>query len=98
MTDVIATGALKKMRTQLEPTVVYQLPVGDQLIELNPLIGKKIRLQYLALINCTHCGRKTKKSFNQGFCYPCLTKLAQCDSCIISPEKCHFDQGTCREP
>jgi hypothetical protein len=55
-------------------------------------------LNYAGEIHCCHCGRKTKKSFNQGFCFPCLKKLARCDSCIVSPEKCHYEQGTCREP
>jgi hypothetical protein len=27
-----------------------------------------------------------------------MTKLAQCDLCIMSPERCHYDAGTCREP
>jgi hypothetical protein len=27
-----------------------------------------------------------------------MTKLAQCDICIMSPERCHYDAGTCREP
>ncbi|MNS80843.1 hypothetical protein D3C72_1145400 [compost metagenome] len=27
-----------------------------------------------------------------------MTKLAQCDVCIMSPERCHFEAGTCREP
>jgi hypothetical protein len=27
-----------------------------------------------------------------------MTKLAQCDVCIMAPEKCHYDAGTCREP
>ena len=36
-----------------------------------------------------HCGRKTAKSYAQGYCYPCFRKLPQCDSCIVSPEKCH---------
>ena len=49
-------------------------------------------------IHCTHCGRRSKKSFNQGYCYPCFTKLPQCDTCIMSPEKCHYEQGTCRDP
>jgi len=39
-----------------------------------------------------------KKSFNQGYCFPCFRKLAACDSCIVSPEKCHLAEGTCREP
>lgn len=65
--------------------------------ELNDFLGKKIKLKYQDQINCISCGRKTNKSFNQGFCYPCLNSEAQCDVCIIKPELCHFDQGTCRD-
>ncbi|WBA84059.1 DUF2797 domain-containing protein [Endozoicomonas sp. GU-1] len=78
--------------------VTYQLPVGEQLLPLNELLGQKLSMQYQGEIHCCHCGRKTKKSFNQGFCYPCFKKLPQCDSCIMSPEKCHYHQGTCRDP
>lgn len=65
--------------------------------ELNDFLGKKINIKYQDQINCISCGRKTNKSFNQGFCYPCLNSEAQCDVCIIKPELCHFDQGTCRD-
>nr|WP_257274932.1 DUF2797 domain-containing protein [Endozoicomonas sp. SESOKO4] len=77
--------------------VDYQLPVGDDLLPLNELMGKKLTLEYQGEINCCHCGRKTRKSFSQGFCYPCFKKLPQCDSCIMSPEKCHYHEGTCRD-
>lgn len=77
--------------------VEYQLPVGDDRLPLNELMGKKLTLEYQGEINCCHCGRKTKKSFSQGFCYPCFKKLPQCDSCIMSPEKCHYHEGTCRD-
>jgi hypothetical protein len=40
----------------------------------------------------------TKKSFNQGYCYSCFSRLAKCDMCMMKPEICHFDAGTCREP
>jgi hypothetical protein len=90
------------MQTQLgngtSSEVIYHLPVGDSLISLNPLVGSTIKLTYNGTINCAHCGRKTSKSFNQGYCYPCFKKLAQCDLCIMSPEKCHYHLGTCREP
>ncbi len=99
MTEILlASGHLRKMQTEHSQPVRYQLPVGDELIDISALIGKAIRIEHSGLINCHHCGRKTKKSFNQGYCYPCFQKLAQCDSCIMSPEKCHFDAGTCREP
>jgi hypothetical protein len=96
------SGLLRKMQTQLggvnETDVDYRLPVGDALIPMNELLGRSISLSYGGAINCLHCGRKTKKSFSQGYCYPCFRSLAQCDSCIMSPEKCHYEQGTCREP
>jgi len=93
-------GALRKMTAQLDEqgNVQYQLPVGEQLLPLNDVIGKKLTLTFTGQINCSHCGRKTKKSYSQGFCFPCMQKLAQCDLCIMKPETCHFEQGTCREP
>lgn len=94
----IGRGALDKMSARLESPVQYAFRLGDAQIPVNPLIGETVRLEYLGEIFCSHCGRKTKKSFAQGYCYPCFTKLAQCDSCIMSPEKCHFEDGSCREP
>lgn len=76
----------------------YQLALDDERIPLNDFVGDTIGLRYLGEINCVYCGRKTSKSFNQGYCFPCFKKLAQCDSCIVKPETCHYDQGTCREP
>ena len=96
--EILGQGTLRKMRSRLSQPVEYQLRLGEEEISLNPLLEKKISLQYSGLINCTNCGRKTKKSFNSGYCYPCFQRLAECDSCIIHPEKCHFDQGTCRDP
>ena len=94
------TGSLGKMHAQLQngQPVDYQLPVGEQLLPLNELLGRRLSMEYLGEIHCCHCGRKTKKSFSQGYCYPCFRKLPQCDSCIVSPEKCHYHQGTCRDP
>jgi len=94
----IAQGPISKMPAQLGEAVNYQLALGDERVDLNPYIGQMIRLSYLGEINCSHCGRKTKKSFAQGYCYPCFSKLPQCDRCIMSPEKCHFHLGTCRDP
>lgn len=93
-------GALRKMVGQLDEqgNVNYHLPVGEEKIALNEHIGKHITLSFNGQINCCHCGKKTKKSYSQGFCFPCMQKLAQCDMCIMKPETCHFDKGTCREP
>jgi len=91
------TGSIKKMIGSLQSPIEYLLPIGDQTIPMNPLIGTTIKLTNEGLINCIACGRKTNKSFSQGHCFPCMRSLPQCDSCIIKPELCHFDQGTCRD-
>jgi hypothetical protein len=98
MPEVIAAGHLSKMATSHDSTIQYQFITNDQPTDLNPLLGKPIQLRYTGNIACCHCGRTTKKSFSQGFCYPCFKKLAQCDTCIMSPERCHYEAGTCREP
>lgn len=94
----LGRGSLSKMKAYLDAPVQYAFRLGEEEVPVNPLVGKHLRLEYLGAIHCTHCGRKTKTSFSQGYCYPCMQKLAQCDICIMSPEKCHYDAGTCREP
>ena len=98
--SVEASGHLSKMEASLdtEGSVDYQLPIDDQRIGMNTLIGQTISIEHIGDIHCIHCGRRTKKSFSQGYCYPCFSKLPQCDTCIMSPEKCHFHHGTCRDP
>jgi len=91
-------GCIEKMKTKLDDTVQYSLPVGDELFPMNPHIGQVVRLEYLGKIHCVHCGRKTNKSFSQGHCFPCMRSLASCDMCVMKPETCHYEQGTCREP
>lgn len=91
-------GNLRKMTTAPESPVAYRLPVGDTELPLNDLLGKTLRLEYSGEIACIACGQKTKKSFNQGYCFRCFSTLAQCDLCIVKPELCHFAKGTCREP
>ena len=92
------SGNLRKMVTELSSDVQYHLPIGDERVHLNPLIGSQLSLAFTGVINCIECDRKSNKSFSQGYCFPCFRRLAACDSCIVSPEKCHYDAGTCREP
>ena len=92
MSSQLPTGGC----TQQNP-VQYSLRLSDDAYPLNEYIGQSVTLRHLGTIECLECGRASKKSFSQGYCYPCFKKLAQCDLCIVSPERCHFDQGTCRD-
>ena len=93
-------GTLSKMRTSLtdDGAAQYELITGEQSINLQALIGQPLKLTYTGNIYCKSCGKKTKKSYSQGHCYVCMQKLASCDLCIMKPETCHFEAGTCREP
>jgi len=95
---MLVTGQVQKLVARHDSPVSYALPLGAEQVPLTPWLGKALALRYTGRITCVHCRRNTSRSFNQGYCYPCFQKLAQCDSCIISPERCHYDAGTCREP
>jgi hypothetical protein len=91
---------LRKMKTQfreLEP-VLYYLDAEDQVEALNTRLGQTLSIKASGSIFCIACGRKTSKSFQQGYCFPCTRSLARCDTCIIKPEYCHHHKGSCREP
>lgn len=96
-----ARGPLRKMEiapSDAETPAQYTLRAGEQRIGLNAHLGASLRLVHTGAIHCVHCGRATRKSFAQGYCYPCFKSLAQCDTCIVKPETCHYHAGTCREP
>ncbi|MFC4261086.1 DUF2797 domain-containing protein [Marinobacter lacisalsi] len=86
------------MPVAADTPVNYTLRVGDHSLPLNELLGRQVEITFSGEIRCIHCNRKTSKSFSQGYCFPCFKRLAACDSCIMSPEKCHYHLGTCREP
>ncbi len=92
------SGCLSKMKTTHTEIVEYKLNLDGVEISLNSFVGQKISLIFNGNINCVNCGKLIKKSYNQGYCFPCTMKLAECDICIVKPELCHYDKGTCREP
>lgn len=92
------TGTLSKMETTLGEKVSYGLVLSEVHFDLTPFVGRELKLSYSGKIFCSNCGKQTKKSYAEGVCYPCTMKLASCDLCILKPETCHYDKGTCREP
>jgi hypothetical protein len=89
------SGILHKMKTHFSTPIQYELVLGDNVVNLNDYLNKKITLEITGHIFCIHCKRKTAKSFQQGFCFPCLRKLQECNLCIIHPERCLVETGRC---
>lgn len=90
-------GNILKMRTELATPVKYTLPIGDTQIEMNALIGKEIKMSFAGQINCISCGKRTKTSFSQGFCYNCLQTVPEASESVIRPELSKTQFGIARD-
>lgn len=88
-------GRILKMKSIISTPIQYHLPIGDKLVHMNPLIGKNIKFNFEGEIICLDCGKLTKKSFNQGFCFVCFKNSPMAAECIIKPELCraHIGEG-----
>lgn len=93
----IWSGTLKKMKVVATTPVTYWLADGyfdpqarHESRQLNDYLGQPLQLQFTGQITCVYCGRQTKKSFGQGFCFPCFRARAEADICIVKPEQCHY--------
>ncbi len=91
-------GQLTKMYVEPASPIRYHLCLGNDRVALEPYIGKHFSLRHTGVILCLSCGKRTPKSYSQGYCFPCMRRLACCDLCIVRPHTCHYDKGTCREP
>jgi hypothetical protein len=90
-------GELKKMKVDLQDVVSYHLQLSAP-INMNNYIGHSIQLSWTGIILCSRCGKKTAKSFGEGFCYPCFQTAPEAAPCIIKPELCRAHLGEGRDP
>ena len=54
-------------------------------------------MHFTGQINCISCGKVTKKSFNQGFCYSCLQTAPEASETIVNPELSKAQFGIARD-
>jgi len=91
------SGIIKKLRSQLNEEVQYNLPIGSDFVNLNPLIGYNIKVSFLDEIFCIKCNNKIKKTFAQGYCFPCFRDAPETSECILRPELCRAHEGKSRD-
>jgi len=92
------SGPIDKMIASYTHIVHYSFVAGDNVVSLNEYLGHKIKIDYLHKILCVSCGKLTKKSFGQGFCYNCFVSAPDNAECIIHPEQCRAHLGLGRDP
>lgn len=79
-------------------SVHYELESDEGVLPLTSALGQEIQIRFTGTRSCINCGRKVNKLYQNGYCFPCVTTLAECDLCIVKPHECHYHLGTCREP
>lgn len=90
----MTNGLLTKMRVNNGSPIQYTLQLNEA-VAMNDLLGQQIRMEWSGRIFCSSCGKQTKSSFGQGFCYKCFMEAPEAAPCIISPELCraHLGEG-----
>jgi hypothetical protein len=96
------SGTLLKMRFRnngqeniIKPS--YFLHSNASEFILNSALGKILKIEFTGKITCVSCGKDTKKSFGQGFCYPCFISVPQTEECVLKPELCQAHIGIARD-
>jgi hypothetical protein len=89
---------LLKMLAGVDGRVSYALRTADGPVELAPYIGGTFTLRATGILSCVACGRRVRKLFAQGLCYPCLSTAPEASECIVRPELCQAHLGAGRDP
>ncbi|WOC52091.1 hypothetical protein BPO_1444 [Bergeyella porcorum] len=77
-------GQLLKMPTQLAEPIQYYLNLSNDLLHINALIGKTIRIKHIGY-QCVNCD-SDEKLFRMGFCKKCFFESPYASESIIRPE------------
>ncbi|MFZ1660007.1 MAG: DUF2797 domain-containing protein [Flavobacteriales bacterium] len=90
---------LKKMSASLDPEgrVDYSIFIKDGLLPLHDRIGSSFTLRFTGIRTCMSCGKRVKKFYGQGTCFPCLKSAPEASPCIIRPELCEAHLGLGRD-
>jgi hypothetical protein len=90
-------GIISKLVSDHQSIVEYKLPLSDDSLPMNDLVGKKIKITHTGNKFCVKTGKKVKKTFGQGYSWESFITSPECDQCIFQPELCHYSKGTCRD-
>ena len=91
------TGQISKMVSSIGNPIEYVLPIGEKKLILNKYIGELIQIKFNDEIRCINCNNKIKKTYMQGYCYPCFISLPQTSECVFKPHLCKAHEGEARD-
>ncbi len=88
-----SSGQLRKMTHEAKDPIEYCLSLDEKPVPISPEIGKILTLEFKGTITCVECGRKIKKTYDQGYCFPCSRDLPENAMCSVRPEICEHEFG-----
>ena len=71
------SGQVRKMNVEFGNPIQYFLNLDKESHPLNSNVGSNLKISWQGLITCVECGRKTKKSYEQGYCFVCSRDLPE---------------------
>ena len=77
--------------------VRYSLLLSDEAVEMDALVGNELAVRFTGELTCVSCGKRVKKFYGQGFCFPCLRDAPEASECIVRPELCRAHLGEGRD-
>ena len=77
--------------------VAYALHLANGAIPLAGFISNEFTLRFTGAKTCISCGKRVKKFYGQGTCYPCFRDAPEASPCIIRPELCRAHLGEGRD-
>ena len=77
-------GQIIKMLTQIDTPIQYYLNLSGDLLCVNQLFGKKLRIEHVGF-QCIECGENTP-IFRMGFCKKCFFESPYASESILKPE------------
>ncbi len=89
-------GQISKMISDIGNPIQYFLPIGEEKLMLNKYIGEIVKIDFNDEIRCINCNNRIKKTYMQGYCYPCFITLPQTEECIFKPHLCRAHLGEAR--
>ncbi len=93
------TGNLRKMRAELiDGKAHYALRLFDVItpgveVDLNALIGKSLKLEWLSTIHCVVTGKTIAKTFGEGMSYDAFRSSPMAVESIVRPELSRIHEG-----
>lgn len=92
-----AAGQLRKMTHKEADPIEYFLSLDERAVPANEVVGREVSLRFLNQITCIECGRVIKKTYDQGYCFPCARDLPENAMCAVKPETCAHEFGSERD-